>query len=128
MEYFETESGYYELHSDYVLVRLNESSDADSAEMSLMQPQLLKTYTSAFAWVGDRINSFSYHPHAVKRLFTELPHLCCIALVTHGFQTRRMPEFERKLVSDGVDIRYFDTLDDAVAWVTEVIADRRRVR
>lgn len=121
--FLKTDFGTYELHDALVIARHKEGVDIGADEIQTIVGFLQEHFTGHFSWVGDRCNSFSYHPAVVSQLAPLVSNLRFVAWVTYGMKAKTMPDIKNHIIPKGIQVAYFRTLDEAVEWSRKSLAE-----
>ena len=112
-----------EIHDKLVIARIDEGSDIILEDFVEIKEMLVDNFSGKFAWITDRINSFSIDPTLVSAIEEDIDNLVCLAQVNYGLKLRDTTEIAKVFYSDNVPFRSFVTLDDALNWVREMLHD-----
>ncbi len=72
-----------------------------------------------FVYISNRINSYSFEPTAHYKSTDLFPNLLGFAVVTYDLLNKEVAELEQVFLNKPTQI--FHTLDDAIAWVEQLI-------
>ena len=112
-----------EIHDNLAITRFDEGSDILIEDWLEIQEVLLDNFSGKFAWISDRINSYSIDPTVVSAIIDDLDNVVCLAQVNYGKKLRDSTEMAKDFLSVKVPFRSFGTLDDALNWVREKLRD-----
>jgi hypothetical protein len=114
-----------EIHDNLVIARFDEGSDVTIADWMEIKKMLLDNFSGKFAWISDRINSYSIDPTLllVPDFIEDLYNFVCLAQVNYGKNLKDSTEIAKDFLSVKVPFRSFVTLDDALNWVREMLRD-----
>ena len=113
----------FEIHENFVIVRFDEGSNVTVEDWKEIMKVLLDNFSGKFAWISDRINSYSIDPTFVSAIVEDLHNLVCVAQVNYGKKLRDSTEIAKDFFPSNVPFRSFVTLDDALNWVREMLRD-----
>ncbi len=115
----------FEIHENFVIVRFDEGSNVSVEDWKEIMKVLLDNFSGKFAWISDRINSYSIDPTIllVPDFIEELYNFACLAQVNYGKNLKDSTEIAKDFLSVKVPFRSFVTLDDALNWVREMLRD-----
>ena len=114
-----------EIHDNLVIARFDEGSDIIIEDWLEIKEMLLDNFSGKFAWISDRINSYSIDPTILLApgVIEDIDNFACLAQVNYGKDLRDSTEIAKDFLSDKVPFRSFVTLDDALNWVREMLRD-----
>jgi len=114
-----------EIHDNLVIVRFDEGSDVTIEDWMEIKEMLLNNFSGKFAWISDRINSYSIDPTLLlmPEVIKNIDNFVCLAQVNYGKKLRDSTEIAKDFLSVKVPFRSFGTLDDALNWVREKLRD-----
>lgn len=108
--------GEFEIHSNYLVGRVDEGVDANETFVDVLTHCVQKHFSGRpIGYVSNRKYSYSTCPVTMKYL-VEVSNVRAIAVVTYTKQQESIFSVERMLLSD-VPIESFGSLDKAVKWV-----------
>ena len=113
----------FEIHENMVIVRFDEGSNVTVEDWKESMKVLLDNFSGKFAWISDRINSYSIDPTVVSAIIEDIDNVVCLAQVNYGKKLRDSTEIAKDFLSVKVPFRSFGTLDDALNWVREKLRD-----
>ena len=114
-----------EIHDNLVIARFDEGSDIIQEDWMEIKEMLLNNFSGKFAWISDRINSYSIDPTLLlmPEVIKNIDNFVCLAQVNYGKKLRDSTEIAKDFLSVKVPFRSFVTLDDALNWVREKLRD-----
>jgi hypothetical protein len=114
-----------EVHDNLVIARFDEGSDITSENWIEIREMLLDNFSGKFAWISDRINSYSIDPTLLLApdVIEDINNFACLAQVNYGKSLKDSTEIAKDFLSAKVPFRSFVTLDDAMNWVKEMLRD-----
>ena len=114
-----------EIHDNLVIVRFDEGSDVTIEDWMEIKEMLLNNFSGKFAWISDRINSYSIDPTLllVPDFIEDIDNFVCLAQVNYGKNIRDSTELAKDFLSVKIPFKSFMTLDDALNWVREKLRD-----
>ena len=114
-----------EIHDNLVIARFDEGSDITIENWMEIREMLLDNFSGKFAWISDRINSYSIDPTLLLApdFIEDIDNFACLAQVNYGKKLRDSTEIAKKFLSVKVQFRSFGTLDDALNWVRKMLRD-----
>ena len=112
-----------EIHDNLAITRFDEGSDILIEDWLEIQEVLLDNFSGKFAWISDRINSYSIDPTVVSAIIEDIDNVVCLAQMNYGKKLRDSTEIAKDFLSVKVPFRSFGTLDDALNWVREKLRD-----
>ena len=112
-----------EIHDNLVIARFDEGSDIIIEDWMEIKEMLLDNFSGKFAWISDRINSYSIDPTFLSAIVEDLYNLVCVAQVNYGKKLRDSTEIAKDFFPGNLPFRSFVTLDDALNWVREMLRD-----
>jgi len=114
-----------EIHDNLVIVRFDEGSDVTIEDWMEIKEMLLNNFSGKFAWISDRINSYSIDPTLLlmPEVIKNLDNFVCLAQVNYGKNIRDSTKIAEDFLSVKVPFKSFMTLDDALNWVREKLRD-----
>ena len=114
-----------EIHDNLVIARFDEGSDIIQEDWMEIKEMLVDNFSGKFAWISDRINSYSIDPTIllVPDFIEELDNFACLAQVNYGKNLKDSTEIAKDFLSVKVPFRSFVTLDDALNWVRAKLSD-----
>jgi len=114
-----------EIHDNLVIARFDEGSDIIQEDWMEIKEMLVDNFSGKFAWISDRINSYSIDPTLLlmPEVIKNLDNFVCLAQVNYGKKLRDSTEIAKDFLSVKVPFRSFVTLDDALNWVREMLRD-----
>ena len=113
----------FEIHENFVMVRFDEGSNVTVEDWKESMKVLLDNFSGKFAWISDRINSYSIDPTFLSAIVEYLYNLVCVAQVNYGKKLRDSTEIAKDFFPGNLPFRSFVTLDDALNWVKKVLRD-----
>jgi hypothetical protein len=114
-----------EIHDNLVIARFDEGSDITIENWIEIREMLFDNFSGKFAWISDRINSFSIDPTLLiaPDFIEDIDNFACLAQVNYGKKLKDSTEIAKDFLSVKVPFRSFVTLDDALNWVREMLRD-----
>ena len=114
-----------EIHENFVIVRFDEGSNVTLEDWKEIKNVLLVNFSGKFAWISDRINSYSIDPTLLleTEIIEDMSNFVCLAQVNYGKNLKDSTEIAKDFLSVKVPFRSFVTLDDALNWVKEKLRD-----
>ena len=114
-----------EIHENFVIVRFDEGSNVALEDWVEIKEMLFDHFSGKFAWISDRINSYSIDPTLLLQpeFIEDINNLTCLAQVNYGKKIRDSTELAKDFIPDKVPFKSFRTLDDALNWVREKLRD-----
>ena len=114
-----------EIHDNLVIVRFDEGSDVTIEDWMEIKEMLLNNFSGKFAWISDRINSYSIDPTLLlmPEVIKNLDNFVCLAQVNYEKNLKDSTEIAKDFLSVKVPFKSFMTLDDALNWVREKLRD-----
>ena len=114
-----------DIHDNLVIVRFDEGSDVTIEDWMEIKEMLLKNFSGKFAWISDRINSYSIDPTLllIPEIIKDLDKFVCLAQVNYGKNIKDSTKIAKDFLSVKVPFKSFMTLDDALNWVREKLRD-----
>ena len=114
-----------EIHENLVIVRFDEGSNVTIEDWKEIKEVLLVNFSGKFAWISDRINSYSIDPTLLlaPEVIQDLENFVCIAQVNYGKNIKDSTDLAKDFLSAKVPFKSFMTLDDALNWVREKLRD-----
>jgi hypothetical protein len=114
-----------EIHDNLVIVRFDEGSDVTIEDWMEIKEMLLNNFSGKFAWISDRINSYSIDPTLLlmPEVIKDIDNFVCLAQVNYGKNIRDSTKIAKDFLSVKVPFKSFMTLDDALNWVREKLRD-----
>jgi hypothetical protein len=114
-----------EIHDNLVIARFDEGSDITIENWMEIREMLLDNFSGKIAWISDRINSFSIDPTLLiaPDFIEDIDNFACLAQVNYGKNLKDSTEIAKDFLSVKVPFRSFETLDDALNWVREMLRD-----
>ena len=114
-----------EIHDNLVIARFDEGSDITIANWMEIREMLLDNFSGKFAWISDRINSYSIDPTLLLApdVIEDINNFACLAQVNYGKSLKDSTEIAKDFLSAKVPFRSFVTLDDALNWVRAKLSD-----
>jgi len=114
-----------EIHDNLVIARFDEGSDITIENWMEIREMLLDNFSGKFAWISDRINSFSIDPTLLiaPDFIEDIDNFACLAQVNYGKKLKDSTEIAKDFLSVKVPFRSFVTLDEALNWVREMLRD-----
>ena len=112
-----------EIHDNLVIARFDEGSDIIIEDWMEIKEMLVDNFSGKFAWISDRINSYSIDPTLLSAIIEDLDNVVCLAQVNYGNKLKDSTEIAKDFLSVKVPFRSFVTLDDALNWVRTKLSD-----
>ena len=112
-----------EIHDNLVIARFDEGSDIIQEDWMEIKEMLVDNFSGKFAWISDRINSYSIDPTLLSATIEDLYNVVCLAQVNYGNKLKDSTEIANDFFSVKVPFRSFVTLDDALNWVRAKLSD-----
>ena len=114
-----------EIHDNLVIARFDEGSDITIENWMEIREILLDNFSGKFAWIADRINSYSIDPtlFLTPDVIEDIDNFACLAQVNYGKNLKDSTEIAKDFLSVKVPFRSFVTLDDALNWAREILRD-----
>ena len=114
-----------EIHDNLVIARFDEGSDIIIEDWMEIKEMLLDNFSGKFAWISDRINSYSIDPTLLLMpdFIEDFDNFVCLAQVNYGKNLRDSTEIAKDFFPGNVPFRSFVTLDGALNWVREMLRD-----
>jgi hypothetical protein len=114
-----------EIHDNLVIARFDEGSDITIENWMEIREILLDNFSGKFAWISDRINSYSIDPtlFLAPDVIEDIDNFACLAQVNYVKNLKDSTEIAKDFLSVKVPFRSFVTLDDALNWVREMLHD-----
>jgi hypothetical protein len=114
--------GVLYFYENYVISEMNEGI-ALSYENSKELLELGKAYYgkhTPFVFISNRKNSYSFNPTTHFKTVPLFPNLKGFAVVVYDSMNKEIAEMEQSFINKPVNI--FDTIEDAILWVEELIS------
>ena len=114
-----------EIHENLVIVRFDEGSNITIEDWMEIKEMVFDNFSGKFAWISDRINSYSIDPTLLLRpeVIEDLDKFVCLAQVNYGKKIKDSTELAKDFLSVKTAFRSFMKLDDALIWVRENFRD-----
>jgi hypothetical protein len=112
-----------EIHDNLVIARFDEGSDIIQEDWMEIKEMLVDNFSGKFAWISDRINSYSIDPTLLSATIEDIDNVVCLAQVNYGNKLKDSTEIANHFFSVKVPFRSFVTLDDALNWVRAKLSD-----
>lgn len=121
MKVINSEIGTYEVHSDMIIVRFNEAVDVNKNEIEFFVNLAKNNFApdQNFAFISNKINSYSVDPLIAIEVGKQLPNLKYFANVIHNDETKDITYIVKYAFPKTVKLNSFNTLDEALGWVKE---------
>ena len=115
----------FEIHENFVIVRFDEGSDVTVEDWKESIKVLLDNFSGKFAWISDRINSYSIDPTLLleTEVIEDMNNFICIAQVNYEKKLKDSTDLAKDFLTANVPFRSFEKLDDALNWVKEKLRD-----
>ncbi len=115
----------FEMHENLVIVRFDEGSNVTADDWMEIKEVLLDNFSGKFAWISDRINSYSIDPTSLlaPEFIEFLNSFVCAAQVNYGKKIKDSTDLAKDFLPAKVPFRSFVKLEDALNWVKEKLAD-----
>ena len=113
----------FEIHENFVIVRFDEGSNVTVEDWKEIMKVLLDNFSGKFAWISDRINSYSIDPTLLSSIFKNMDNFVCMAQVNYGKKIRDSTDLFKSFVPANKPFRSFVTLGDALSWAKEKLRD-----
>jgi hypothetical protein len=117
----------FEIHENFVIVRFDEGSNVTVEDWKEIMKVLLDNFSGKFAWISDRINSYSIDPTLLleTEIIEDMNNFICLAQVNYEKKLKDSTDLAKDFLSANVPFRSFAKLDDALNWVKEKLRDIR---
>jgi hypothetical protein len=112
-----------EIHNNLVIARFDEGIDLIPEDFVEIKEMVVDNFSGKFAWISDRINSYSIDPTFLPTIAEDLDNLVCLAQVNYGKKLKDSTEIAKDFFPDNVPFRSFVALDDALNWVKKMLRD-----
>ena len=112
-----------EIHDDLVIARFDEASDILSEDFIEIKKTLSDNFNAKFAWISDRINSYSVDPTLLTAIFKDVDNLVCLAQVNYGKKIRDSTDIAKSYTPTNKPFHSFTTLDEALDWAKKKLHD-----
>ena len=114
-----------EIHENFVIVRFDEGSNVTVEDWKESMKVLLDNFSGKFAWISDRINSYSIDPTIFleTEVIEDMNNFICLAQVNYEKKLKDSTDLVKDFLSANVPFRSFTKLDDALNWVKEKLRD-----
>ena len=114
-----------EIHDNLVIARFDEGSDIIIEDWMEIKEMLLDNFSGKFAWISDRINSYSIDPTIFleTEVIEDMNNFICLAQVNYEKKLKDSTDLAKDFLSANVPFRSFTKLDDALNWVKEKLRD-----
>jgi hypothetical protein len=114
-----------EIHDNFAIARFDEGSDITIENWMEIREMLLDNFSGKFAWISDRINSYSIDPSLLLApdVIEGIDNFVCLAQVNYGKNLKDSTEIAKDFLSVKIPFKSFMTLDDALNWVREKLRD-----
>ena len=114
-----------EIHDNLVIARFDEGSDIIIEDWLEIKEMLLDNFSGKFAWISDRINSYSIDPTLLleTEIIEDMNNFICLAQVNYEKKLKDSTDLAKDFLSAKVPFRSFAKLDDALNWVKEKLRD-----
>jgi hypothetical protein len=115
----------FEIHENFVMVRFDEGSNVTVEDWKESMKVLLDNFSGKFAWISDRINSYSIDPTIFleTEVIEDMNNFICLAQVNYEKKLKDSTDLAKDFLSANVPFRSFTKLDDALNWVKEKLRD-----
>ena len=115
----------FEIHENFVIVRFDEGSNVTVEDWKESMKVLLDNFSGKFAWISDRINSYSIDPTLLleTEIIEDMNNFICLAQVNYEKKLKDSTDLAKDFLSANVPFRSFAKLDDALNWVKEKLRD-----
>ena len=123
MKFLRINKAELEIHDDLVIARFDEASDITSEEFVQIKKALVGNFSGKFAWISDKVNSFSIDPTLLDAIFDNFDNLVCIAQVNYGKKIRDSTDLADSFAPANKQFSSFVTLEDAIDWAKEKLRD-----
>ena len=114
-----------EIHDNLVIVRFDEGSNVTVEDWKEIMKVLLDNFSGKFAWISDRINSYSIDPTLLleTEVIEDMNNFICLTQVNYEKKLKDSTDLAKDFLSANVPFRSFTKLDDALNWVKEKLRD-----
>ena len=114
-----------EIHDNLVIVRFDEGSDVTIEDWMEIKEMVFDNFSGKFAWISDRINSYSIDPTLLleTEVIEDMNNFICLAQVNYEKKLKDSTDLAKDFLSANVPFRSFTKLDDALNWVKEKLRD-----
>jgi hypothetical protein len=112
-----------EIHDNLVIARFDEGIDLIPEDFVEIKEMVVDNFSGKFAWISDRINSYSIDPTFLSTIAEDLDNLVCLAQVNYGKKLKDSTEIAKDFFPGNVPFRSFVALDDALNWVKKMLRD-----
>jgi hypothetical protein len=115
----------FEIHENFVIVRFDEGSNFTLEDWKEIKKVLLDNFSGKFAWISDRINSFSVDPTLLldTEVIEDMNNFVCVAQVNYEKKVKDSTDLAKDFFPANVPFRSFTKLEDALNWVKEKLRD-----
>ena len=115
----------FEIYENFVIVRFDEGSNVTVEDWKESMKVLLDNFSGKFAWISDRINSYSIDPTLLleTEVIEDMNNFICLAQVNYEKKLKDSTDLAKDFLSANVPFRSFAKLDDALNWVKEKLRD-----
>ena len=115
----------FEIHENFVMVRFDEGSNVTVEDWKESMKVLLDNFSGKFAWISDRVNSYSIDPTLLleTEVIEYMNNFICLAQVNYEKKLKDSTDLAKDFLSANVPFRSFTKLDDALNWVKEKLRD-----
>ena len=125
MKWARSTKAEFEIHENFVIVRFDEGSNVTVEDWKEIMKVLLDNFSGKFAWISDRVNSYSIDPTLLleTEVIEYMNNFICLAQVNYEKKLKDSTDLAKDFLSAKVPFRSFAKLDDALNWVKEKLRD-----
>ena len=125
MKWAKITNAEFEIHENFVIVRFDEGSNVTVEDWKEIMKVLLDNFSGKFAWISDRVNSYSIDPTLLleTEVIEYMNNFVCLAQVNYEKKVKDSTELAKDFLSVNVQFRSFTILDDALNWVKEKLRE-----
>ena len=125
MKWAKITNAEFEIHENFVIVRFDEGSNVTVEDWKETMKVLLDNFSGKFAWISDRVNSYSIDPTLLleTEVIEYMNNFVCLAQVNYEKKVKDSTELAKDFLSVNVPFRSFTKLDDALNWVKEKLRE-----
>ncbi len=124
MEKEEYSFGTLEIGCHVIVGKLNEGLDAQlDVAVKIIEIARKRFNGEPWAYISNRVNSYSVQPIAYKKAAKIKHNMVAFAVVTNTPSSLVSARFEEKFATSEYKFDCFETVQDAVSWVTAILDD-----
>jgi len=117
--------GVYEFHENYLISEIGEGVSFGIDEISTVVDLVKQKYSGNFGYISNRTKAYSVDP-VVWPFSAQLGNLKVCAIVVSGSASlsalkAEMSYLDESDFPEGTEMQIFSKLEDAKAWVTEML-------